>query len=368
VSEPTITENVGVNGARNTVAAGWLNNCWQVAALEEELGQPFIARRIAGQPIILFRTEDDVAALEDSCPHRRVPLSVGYRADNEIVCGYHGLRFNAAGACTRIPGRNGPIGNLRVRRYPTISRWGMIWIWMGEPSLADPGLMPDLAWLGSDSWRSVTGYIHMTADYRLINDNLLDLSHESFVHEGSIANGAGETIGDYPVTVTSDGRVLWAERIMNDVAGQPAFAAYLPGRIDRSQRAVYMAPGLNLTDSKKSSRETDRYILNRTLHLLTPETERSTHYFFASSRNFNIGDEAADREMIAIAQRVFGEDKAMLETQQRVLDERPDLPMPGFAWSVDKAPVQARRMLDKLLAAERVDPRAIAAPTSIIKS
>jgi vanillate O-demethylase monooxygenase subunit len=351
----------------------FLKNCWQVAGFPDELAQPVLARRLSDEGVIMFRTEDgSVTAMEDLCPHRLVPLSAGRRDGDEIVCGYHGMRFDAAGRCTAMPGRNQPRSSARLRRFPLVERWGILWIWLGEPTLADPALIPDFFWLGDGGWASVSGHMHFQADYRLLNDNLLDLSHESFVHPTSIGNGLDEVIAEFPATVSEDGRMVRCERVMRGIKPPPAYVdRYAAAKtIDRYQTAVYMAPGLNLTDAMTvpCDQETKTEFRQRTLHLLTPETERSTHYFFVTSRNHSLNDPERDEMSKRITYKVFGEDKAMLELQQATLDRMPDARLPRVAWALDEAPVKGRRMLEQLIADERADPGRVVPPGRFVAS
>lgn len=349
----------------------YLRNSWQVAAFSEELDKPTLARRIMDDAVLLFRTNDGISALEDLCPHRLAPLSAGRRAGDEIVCGYHGMTFGPDGVCTRMPGRSSIPATARVRRFPAVEQWGIVWIWMGNAELADPALLPDLHWLGQDEWRSVHGLLHVDADYRLINDNLLDLSHETYVHPTSVGNGQdGEEIAAFPVTIHDDGRVLCAERLMPDVAAQPGLSAAmgLGDRVDREQRAIYMAPSVNLTEGIMRSRKpgSNQAASHRILHLLTPEGPHSTHYFFIASRDYKLDDAAMDQVSLKIADVAFGEDKAMIECQQQSLNQHPGMTVPRIAWAIDKAPVRGRRMLEALVAAEQADSALVVRPGCLL--
>ena len=83
----------------------WLKNAWYVAGFSHELDQqPFVARTLLGTPVVMMRHSDGrIAALEDLCPHRLMPLSAGSRVGDELQCGYHGMRFAVTGVCTQAP-------------------------------------------------------------------------------------------------------------------------------------------------------------------------------------------------------------------------------------------------------------------------
>jgi vanillate O-demethylase monooxygenase subunit len=167
----------------------FLRNCWHVAAFAHELDADFLARRLLDQPVLLLRTAGgNIAALEDRCPHRLVPLSIGKRVWNAVQGGYHGTVVGSDGSCLRIPGQAHIPNNSATRTFPVLERFGLVWIWMGDPALADASLVPNLFWLDDAHWTAAKGYIHMRADYPLVTDNLLDLSHETYIHQTSRAS------------------------------------------------------------------------------------------------------------------------------------------------------------------------------------
>lgn len=335
----------------------FLMNSWYVAAWPNELPRDgFMSRRLLDRPVMLYRTGDGApAALLDRCPHRLVPLSAGVRIGDQIRCGYHGMTFDADGKCTHIPGQAEIPGNASAIAFPVVERHGLIWIWMGERAAADPELVPDLPWLTAPHWTASCGYTHVAGDYRLLTDNLLDLSHENYIHQATIGNEEEEAIADYPVRVSVDGKVIRAHRDMTDIA-PPPFFKMLAGneeRIDRWQTAIWTAPSINMTDVgvRPTGGNEKQTLVSRVLHLLTPETERSTHYFWAHNRNFRQSDEMLTRNIVAAHQRTFDEDREMVELQQCELDES-GMSVPAFALRVDDAPLRARRLLASLIRQE----------------
>jgi len=332
----------------------FLKNSWYVAAWPRELDDGrVLSRRILDRPVLLYRTQaGDPVAMLDRCPHRLVPLSSGERIGDEIRCGYHGMRFAADGRCVHIPGQDRIPSNAVASTYPVIQRQGMVWIWMGEPALADVELVPDIPWPALPHWTASSGYTHVAADYRLITDNLLDLSHENYIHQGTIGNVEEETIADYPLRVSVDGLRVFAHRDMQDIVPPPFFRLMTgsDARIDRWQTAIWTAPSINMTDvGARPTHETREHTLvSRVLHLLTPETEKSTHYFWSHNRNFRQDDEELTTRIVEAHRRTFDEDKAMLELQQRELDDS-GLSVPQMALRVDDAPLRARRILTSLV-------------------
>ena len=167
-------------------------NAWYAAAWSHEIKHELAARRICDKDVVLYRRSDGgVVALENACWHRLLPLSLGRLKGDEVVCGYHGLVFNSAGRCTYMPAQKTINPSAAVRAYPTIERHRLVWIWPGDPALADPAKMPDFHWNDGTDWVGEGGtFYKLGCDYRLVVDNLMDLTHETYVHVGSIGDEA----------------------------------------------------------------------------------------------------------------------------------------------------------------------------------
>lgn len=198
----------------------WLEHRWQVAAFSEELGNAgagsLLPRKIGGRPILMYRTEaGQPVALTDACAHRKLPLSLGKRVGDSIQCAYHGMTYRPDGSCVAIPGQTSIPAGARVAPYPIVERDGLVWVWTAEPALADPASIPDLPWLHDGKWTVVRGYHYIEAGPLLVVDNLLDLSHETFVHAETIGNAA---VADSPVTAEIiDGKRVRVHRYMSRI-------------------------------------------------------------------------------------------------------------------------------------------------------
>ncbi len=346
----------------------WFLNAWQVAAFSTELGDGLLSRRLCDKPVVLYRLANGSAvALEDRCPHRLLPLSAGTRVGDDVQCGYHGMRFGPDGRCVLIPGQERIPPAAAARSFPLVERYGIAWIWLGEPSVANPDLVPDCHWMDHPDWVPSLGYTHFHANYRLVTDNLLDLSHESFIHQKTIGNQQEEAIAGFPVRVTQEsGRLVRAHREMPSIMPPPQFQIMTnqTGRIDRWQSAVYMPPGIHMTDVGAYPVGTPREAaaMLRVLHLLTPETATSTHYFWAACRRFRVDEPEMTAFMREATRTTFDEDKHILELQERAIAENPGVQIPNVAIMLDAAPMQARRMLAKFIEQEQANPLAVAPP------
>lgn len=351
----------------------WLKNAWYVAGFKHELDAGnVVARKFLGTPVVMLRHSDGrIAALEDMCPHRLMPLSAGKRIGDELQCGYHGMRFAIDGACTLAPGQTHIPSQACVRSFPLVQKHGLLWIWMGNPERADSDLIPDIRWNEHPEWTPSRGYHHVKANYQLSVDNLMDLGHESWVHLRTIGQEDEECIPNYPVKVTIQGDgIVQAHREMPNIDAPPFFAMVLnhEDRINRWQTAVSLAPSICMTDFGVYPVGTspDNAYRSHVLHLLTPETESSTHYFWSVARNRRLEDKDLTQAVCRAIEQTFDEDAVVLEIQQKQVEEHGG-PVPRVAMKVDEAPIRARRLLEALIKRENEDPNFVYRPQLMIE-
>ena len=334
-----------------------------------------LARTICGDDIVFCRRRDgSVFALEDRCAHRAVPLSLGEMDGDVIRCGYHGACFDGSGKCVAVPGQSELPPAGAVRSYPVHERYGFIWVWPGD--VANPPLEPRLpGFLAkcAPPFETRNGeMISFKADYRLIVDNLLDLTHGQYVHRKtfglkdlSVARSIEqekrpETANDFKVDFRDDG-IDFRIHLNNTDIGRGFVAAYdMKHGLDPTDRPMDMhmdvswaAPHLFSFDLVVKRPEDARDIGVGTVatHLLTPENETTTHYFFRSSV-YQTGGKAgvADYAYDFLA-RAFLEDKRILEAQQRRIGARDLIDTPIAHFQGDMIVDEGRRILRRLEAA-----------------
>lgn len=164
-------------------------NCWWVAATVEEVGRTPIARSMLEQRLVMFRTSSGTpCALMDRCPHRWTPLSRGTIIGDEVVCPYHGFRFNDRGACTYVPTETRPPKALKVRSYPARDHGPFVWVWMGDPAIADPDLLPSITSPNDAPDLRIAGHQVINCGYAAIHENLADAEHPRYLHRDSFKN------------------------------------------------------------------------------------------------------------------------------------------------------------------------------------
>ena len=337
-------------------------NTWYVACTPDEISDAPLGRRICGASLVLFRTgEGEVAALEDFCPHRGAPLSLGTVKDGVVVCGYHGMKVNAAGKCAGMVGQQVEKFKKGIRSYPVEERHGYVWVWPGDATLADPELIPDLHWSRSPDWAFGGGMFNIKCDYRLLIDNLMDLTHETYVHATSI--GQPEIEEAAPDTAR-EGNTATVSRLMHDIPAPPFWQEALKGNnvdhtspVDRWQICRFSPPGSVMIDVGVAHTGTggiDASEQHRAsgivVDLITPETESSCWYFWGLARNFAVDDNALTVQIRDSQQRIFTEDLEMLESQQQRLLEHPGRPLMNL--NIDRGGAHARKILEELIAAE----------------
>ena len=331
----------------------FLENHWYAAAWSEEIGIAPLARRILDRPVALFRTASGkAAALDDCCPHRMVPLSRGRVEGETLRCGYHGLRFDCSGKCVEVPGQVNIPPRAKVLSHPVVERWKLAWIWMGEPALADPALIPPLPWLDSPDWTDAHGTITYECNYVLLLDNLIDLSHTTFVHQSTIGT---EDVAKTPIKTTGDARHVRVERYMNDTEPSIMYkrAGGFTGKVDRWQKIEYTPPTNIIIDAgavKAGTGDKKGGIDTRIINMITPQTAKSTFHFWAFARDFKLDDPAVTQYLAEAINITFHEDKALIDEQQRNVDARAQQRM--LDNNADAGVVLVRRIVERLLAEE----------------
>lgn len=337
-------------------------NAWYVACTPDEIREKPLGRKVCGEAIVFFRGQEGrVAALEDFCPHRGAPLSLGSVVNGALVCGYHGLEMGCNGKTLGMPGQR-VRGFPAIRSYPVIERYGFIWVWPGDAAMADAVEIHHLEWADNPEWAYGGGLYHIKCDYRLMIDNLMDLTHEKYVHASSI--GQRELDEAMPVT-TTEGDQIVTSRFMENVDAPPFWRMALRGNnladevpVDRWQICRFTAPshvmievGVAHAGQGGCHAEQKHKVSSIVVDFITPETETSIWYFWGMARNFKPTDDALTATIRDGQAKIFAEDLEVLEGQQANLLKYPDRRL--LLLNIDAGGVQSRRILDRMMAQER---------------
>jgi vanillate O-demethylase monooxygenase subunit len=342
----------------------YVRDCWYVAAWDHELGDGPIGRVIINEPVVIYRSgSGDLVALADRCCHRFAPLSLGRIEGDELRCMYHGLKFDRSGRCVEIPGQDMIPATACVKAYPVVSRHSWVWVWMGDPAKADESLIPEAVGLADPNWTLRSGHMDYEANYLLINDNLTDFTHLSYVHANSF--GATEAFARSRPTVERLDRGVRIWRWMNNGLRDDA-----PTRVHRRadgdmwQTYDFLAPGILLmltatfpdgtaerfAHGPPDYAQVQPLAENFTSQAVTPMTDRTSRYFFSWGPRSGEGSDAVADSMLELAHMAFSEDRTIIEAQQRSMDMAPGLK--EVLTSADVGPMQMRAVLQRLMREE----------------
>ncbi len=306
----------------------YVRNAWYVAGWDPDLGDGPEPIAILGEPLVLWRAGDRVVALEDRCAHRMAPLSLGRCEGRALRCMYHGMLFDEDGQCIQIPGQDTIPPRARVKSYPAATRHSWIWVWMGDPALADKALIPPAVGFDDPDYILGRGFLDYEAEARLINDNLLDFSHLSYVHAESF--GAGPEFADRLARTIPLDRGVRFQRWITNTHGMSNRRSPVP--VDSFQSYDFLIPGVLLMWSGLFPAGTAERLdhgeppmndavsgLNFTSQAVTPMGDGTARYFFSWGPHRRHGDEAMRDGMMGLAGKAFHEDKVMIEAQHKVI-------------------------------------------------
>lgn len=331
----------------------FVRNAWYMAAWESEInGRDLFTRTLLGEPRLVFRKSDGVGyfMLNDRCPHRFAPLSKGKRDGDRVACGYHGLTFDADGRCVKNPFSKTIPPRANVTAFPAVARHSIVWFWPGDPQEANPDLIPDFSFLNGPKPVS-RRWMRMQANYEILTDNLMDLSHAEFVHAETFKTDGAILTGTHKVTEQADGGIRSDWWMANATASFNNQGLPEDSLVDKWLDMCWYAPAsmwleVGMTPAgKPRSAAPGKPMLNP--HIVTPETDSSSHYFYTC-------DPGPESE--AFADRVFEtEDKPMLEAVQRAMADRDFWEMKPAILSVDAGALRARQRLQKMREDEEAD-------------
>jgi len=327
-------------------------DCWYVAGFAHEFERELLARTLLGKPLAFFRTEGGApVALSDRCIHRSFPLSKSRLDGDTIICGYHGLRFNQQGTCIQVPAQQGacPTG-IGVRSYPLREQGPLVWIWMGDGE-PDENL-PAGDWLGGPDWPGSNQYYHLPASYISLHENLLDLTHLSFLHAGTFGT-PDFAAAPYDLELDDEKGNFRLIRTVKPTRLPPVWAEplHLTG-VDavRKTTSEFVAPSAHIVTGHfhalaDEASPPDTRIL--TAHLPTPETATTTHYFIHHARNFAINDPHITDFMHQQLTAAFMEDVEGLTALEKLVSATPREEYFEISLPSDRPGVAMRRWLRK---------------------
>lgn len=345
----------------------YLKNCWYVAAWSKDIGRDLKAETFLGENVVLYRQQDGApVALEDACPHRKLPLSKGNLIGDLVECGYHGLTFDCSGKCIDSPTQRGMTPRRAVvRSYPVVDRYRLLWIWMGDPALANPDQIFPVENFDNTTWGMTDGGVmDIDCHYLWVCDNLLDPSHVAWVHVSSFA-GAGTD--EEPLNVEKTDRGVIVSRWIENKPPSPYYSKLVAfgGECDRLQHYEMCMPAIGLNKSIYTPVGTGGYdkspvaetFINISYNFMTPIDEDRTRYFWFQHRNSLADDAEVSTYMNDGARMAFLEDKDVLEAVHKGMK---NATTSNIDLGLDAGAKQFRRVLDRAIEAENTSQEAVA--------
>lgn len=345
----------------------FVRNAWYGAGFSHQLpALQLHPVEIIGEPLVLWRDSSGRAvAFEDRCAHRAAPLSMGRLEGDALRCMYHGVLFDARGRGLEVPGQPAPSEGMKVRTYPVHEQDGWLWVWMGQPERADLQLVPGAKALTDDQWTLGSSQVDYRANYELINDNLCDFSHVTFVHRNSFGGGKDGVVDAFASRPTIEplDRGIRVTRWAPGVQSPPFLDdASVDGRLDLYQTYDYLVPGVLLmwgglfpvgtAEACAFAKPTLAPLhCNFTSQVVTPIDEHHTRYYFTWGPATQENRPFLKDVMVKVACTAFEEDRLMIEAQQRVLDRPAKVTMQPSVH--DRGPNLMRGVIRRLIEAEQ---------------
>lgn len=331
------------------------HNCWWVAAFSDEVGEALLGRWLLDTPVLLYRTQaGEAVAMEDRCSHRGAPLSIGCRKGDTVQCGYHGFTFDSEGNCIDVPSIKAPLAAARVRSFPVIEKAPFVWAYLGDPERIDEVAPPHrLEWTEDPDFARVHGRMDIAANYMLLKENVLDLTHFGYVHASTFK--ITDWV-DLPSFSTEGETTSYRQQFLMSPL-PPVFAEPLglaPGTpYDRENHGSFVSPALQIAavDLKDPATGaiTGRF---RVSHATTPVSPTAMHYFWVVGRDHGT-DAPSMGALEAITKTGFAEDEAMIEAIQATADRDPrGRSAPEVSVKMDTAGIQARRIVQRWMERE----------------
>ncbi|AEU34378.1 aromatic ring-hydroxylating oxygenase subunit alpha [Granulicella mallensis] len=280
---------------------------WYPVAFSHEVGSQPYAATLLDERVVVYRLSDGkLAAARDICQHRGVPLSMGHVEGDEIICKYHGLRYDREGRCTCIPAHPGGAisPRLRLQMFQVQERYGLVWVRLVDNG---PLALPEMNEWDDPAYLTVLpNSVPIKAAAGRQIEGFLDVSHFAFIHTESFGEADNTVVPDYPITKTPAGFVAdYISTVSNYSHGYKHLNP--PDFLWRRRFEVYYPFTAKLTVFFPNDGQL--HIMNAA----SPVSARQTQLFVPICRNFD--KDAPLQATLDFNHQVFAEDIAIVERQ-----------------------------------------------------
>ena len=339
----------------------YVKDCWYPIGFSAEFPEGKLqGHKIANQPIVMWRSDKgEVVAFDDRCCHKRFPLSESKLLDSgRLECAYHGLCYDTSGKCIAIPSQPDKAipPQVRLSVIPVAEQDGVVWVWPGKPENAytvPPPRTPEIV----DSTNLTIGSpepLRVPANYLLLIENLLDITHFYPLHDGNIGDKENSRIPAEFEEGESEGQTYVKTTRRVDHYRQPPYLKewFLYDDVERIHTHCMVSPGLTrvvmrVAPPGKLGTEAERgYTL---LHLHMPVDERNLIWRWSVScknwhRTLSDPTMPTAQKVAEMFPEVVAQDQWALERQQKMM-EYPDNGYSELFLKTDKALRRARQIL-----------------------
>jgi phenylpropionate dioxygenase-like ring-hydroxylating dioxygenase large terminal subunit len=284
-------------------------------------------------------------------------LSMGTCVDGRIQCTYHGMQFDGTGRCVHIPGQARIPPTAQTRNFPLFERYGLVWLWMGNPTLADPARVPTVEKHGEAGWGLIDGgYQYHPSNYLNIVENLMDPAHTTFVHAKTIGNPLAS---HEPVKMEKTEQYVLSYKWIENTQPSPydrRMREWGDQMIDRGQYFYLYPPAVSRVDIisiptglAHTEENMGKGMRGYSYKFLTPETESATHFFWLHLRNYFLGEEQS-AQLRETLDKTFLEDREIEVAMQRSQQETGVRQFTGL--EIDRGPTVALRIIQRMVESE----------------
>lgn len=324
----TMTYAEQIKSVKDYINLPFLYDHWYVAGFTEDFDRTPKAKTLLERSIVFYRSEaGELLAFQNRCLHRSFPLAESKLEGDELVCRYHGIRYDTDGAIVRIPCQ-AQVANRRLRKYPIKEYGPFVFIWMGEADHPEKDKkFIELPFLEDAAFRTVSDEIGLEGNYLLMQENLNDLTHFAYLHHDSF--GFDDSFIESERTVEQTPEGVYCKTIT--YADGPEAAQLPPDvhpmltgqKLERWESGTAVSPGVFkgygptfYTDKDGNRASLDSYIM----HYLTPETRSSSHYWWSISNNYALENDEFYAAVKTFAGIGFQEDLWACKNMQTLLD------------------------------------------------